>query len=120
MAKLVDSGNNQYGIKGVFTWAAANRDEDFHEEFPFVSNVWVRLNPNRTSGTGSVDVTLDFLLNSQWVEMSTINASAATVATIARVNLMSGNPIQFGTPLRARLNFATSSYIGTIAYEVRY
>ena len=120
MARLLDSGNNQYGIKGVFTWATANRDEDFNEEFPFVSNVWVRIDPRRTSGTGSVDVTLDFLLNGQWIELSTINASAATIGTLSRVNLMSGNPIQFGTPLRARLNFATSSYIGTIAYEVRY
>ena len=120
MAKLVDSGNNQYGIKGSFTWVAATHDSDFFEEFPFTSNVWSYITAGRTSGTGTVDVTLDFFLNGQWVELAVISAAAGNGSIFNRFNLMSGNPLTFDEPLPARLNFATSSYIGTISYELRW
>ena len=131
MAKLVDSGNNQYGIAGSFTWAASETQDEF-EEFPFFHNLWIHLGVDRTSG--SMVPEIQIYMNDQWyyfygvqngVGLSTsaaaININSGAVDNrVSRANVMQGNPVPFMPPIPARIFFDQVNFVGTVTYEVRW
>ena len=131
MAKLVDSGNNQYGIRGSFTWVVADGTGDHrYEEFPFSHNIWVHLGIDRTSG--SVTPRIELYMNDRWFTFYGITNGTGLSATsgvvnagavdnrVNRANVMQGNPVPFHPPIPARLAFNHINFRGTITYEVRW
>ena len=131
MTKLVDSGNNQYGISGSFTWAASETQDEF-EEFPFIHNLWIHLRAERTSG--EMIAVIQLYMNDAWFDFYRVQngvglsttASAAEIDTgslinwVSRANTMQGNPVPFDPPIPARLLFDQTNFVGTATYEVRW
>ena len=131
MTKLVDSGNNQYGIAGSFTWTAADAvGSHRYEEFPFSHNIWVHLSVTRTSGT--ITPRIEMYMNDRWFAFYGITSGTGLSPTsgaissgagsnfVNRANTMQGNPVPFHPPIPARLAFNHNAFVGTITYEVRW